>query len=159
MNERYVIAEGVLPKVVERFAVLGQEVRLRLVERLAVVGISTPQELADFLGLTQQNVSKHLKILHRAGVVSRRQEGANVLYGLKNEATVRLLEDAAALVTQDLRDLSALAGGATGEAGSLRPGSDLAAGVHEVSLGREESNFDEAAGAGSGVTTGAGEHN
>jgi hypothetical protein len=37
-----------------------------LVEQLAA-GAATPQELADALGLSQQNVSKHLQILHRSG--------------------------------------------------------------------------------------------
>lgn len=51
----------------ERLAVLGQVVRLRLVEQLAG-GSATPQELADALGLTQQNVSKHLQILQTAKI-------------------------------------------------------------------------------------------
>ncbi len=85
MSERALIAEGLLSKVAERLAVLGQTVRLRLVEQLAS-GAATPQELADALGLTQQNVSKHLQILHRSGVVTRRPEGANVIYSLKDES-------------------------------------------------------------------------
>lgn len=54
------IAEGLLALVAERLAVLGQVVRLRLIEQLAD-GAATPQELAETLGLTQQNVSKHLQ--------------------------------------------------------------------------------------------------
>lgn len=104
------IAEGLLSKVAERLAVLGQVVRLRLVEQLAG-GAATPQELADALGLTQQNVSKHLQILHRSGIVTRRPEGANVIYSLKDESTVRLLEDVVASVADHLRELSALAAG------------------------------------------------
>lgn len=104
------IAEGLLSKVAERLAVLGQIVRLRLVEQLAG-GSVTPQELADALGLTQQNVSKHLQILHRSGIVARQPEGANVIYSLKDESTVRLLEDVVASVAEHLRELSALAAG------------------------------------------------
>jgi DNA-binding transcriptional ArsR family regulator len=68
--------EGVLVRVADRLRVLGQVVRLRLVEQLRA-GEATPQELADTLGLTQQNVSKHLQVLHRSGVVARRPDGAN----------------------------------------------------------------------------------
>jgi len=57
---------------------------------------ATPQELADALGLSQQNVSKHLQILHRSGLVMRRPDGANVFYALKDESTVKLLEDVSA---------------------------------------------------------------
>lgn len=52
-----------MAKVAERLAVLGQTVRLRLVEQLAARS-ATPQGLADALGLSQQNVFRHLQILH-----------------------------------------------------------------------------------------------
>ena len=59
VSDRELIAAGLLAKVAERLAALGQVVRLRLIEQLAS-GPATPQELADTLGLTQPNVSKHL---------------------------------------------------------------------------------------------------
>jgi ArsR family transcriptional regulator len=97
-----------LVRVADRFRVLGQVVRLRLVEQLRA-GEATPQELADTLGLTQQNVSKHLQVLHRSGVVARRPDGANVLYRLVDDSTARLLDDVVASVAGHLRGLSALA--------------------------------------------------
>lgn len=99
-----------MTKVAERLAVLGQVVRLRLVEQLAT-GAATPQELADGLGLSQQNVSKHLQILHRSGLVTRRPDGANVFYALKDESTVKLLEDVVSSVALHLREMSELASG------------------------------------------------
>jgi ArsR family transcriptional regulator len=110
VSERALIAEGLMSKVAERFAVLGQVVRLRLVEQLAA-GAATPQELADALGLSQQNVSKHLQILHRSGLVTRRPDGANVFYALKDESTVKLLEDVVGSVALHLREMSELASG------------------------------------------------
>jgi DNA-binding transcriptional ArsR family regulator len=59
------IAEGLLVRVAERLRVLGQPVRLRLIEALTA-GPSTPQELSEVLGTSQQNVSKHLLVLYRA---------------------------------------------------------------------------------------------
>ena len=56
-------------------------------------GEATPQELADTLGLSQQNVSKHLQVLHRSGVVARRPDGTNVCYRLADDSTARLLDD------------------------------------------------------------------
>lgn len=99
-----------MSKVAERLAVLGQAVRLRLIEQLAT-GAATPQELADALGLSQQNVSKHLQILHRSGLVTRRPDGANVFYGLKDDSTVKLLEDVVSSVALHLREMSELASG------------------------------------------------
>lgn len=103
-----------MTKVAERLAVLGQAVRLRLVEQLAT-GAATPQELADALGLSQQNVSKHLQILHRSGLVTRRPDGANVFYALKDESTVKLLEDVVSSVALHLREMSELASGVPDE--------------------------------------------
>ena len=56
-------------------------------------GEATPQELADTLGLTQQNASKYLEVLDRSGVVARRPDGTNVCYRLADDSTARLLDD------------------------------------------------------------------
>lgn len=102
------IPEGLMLRVAERLRVLGQPVRLRLVELLAV-GTSTPQELSDALGLSQQNVSKHLLSLHRAGVVSRRPDGANVFYTLADPSAISILRLSVDAVSGHLRDLANLA--------------------------------------------------
>lgn len=47
-----------MEKAVSLFVGLGQETRLRILEQLADGGTLTPNELAERLGLTQQNVSK-----------------------------------------------------------------------------------------------------
>jgi DNA-binding transcriptional ArsR family regulator len=72
--------------------VLGRVVRLRLVEQLPA-GEATPQELSDILGLTQQNDSTHLRVLHRSGVVARRPDRTNDFYRLADDSTARLLDD------------------------------------------------------------------
>jgi len=125
VGERVLIPEGMLVRVADRLRVLGQVVRLRLVEQLRA-GEATPRELAETLGLTQQNVSKHLQVLHRSGVVTRRPDGANVYYRLTDDSVARLLDDVVASVAGHLRELSALATGVA-EADSsavARPRSD-----------------------------------
>lgn len=98
-------------RVADRLKVLGQPVRLRLVEQL-IDGPATPQELSDSLGLSQQNVSKHLLNLYRAGIVSRRPEGTNVIYALVDETVVAVLRLTLEGVTRQLRELSELASAA-----------------------------------------------
>jgi DNA-binding transcriptional ArsR family regulator len=102
------VPEGLMVRVAERLRILGQPVRLRLVE-LLTDGPSTPQGLSDALGLSQQNVSKHLLILHRAGIVSRRSEGAHAFYALVDEAALAVLRLTLESVTLHLRELAKVA--------------------------------------------------
>ena len=101
------IPEAVI-RVADRLKVLGQPVRLRLIEQLTK-GSSTPQEMSDSLGLSQQTVSKHLLNLRRAGIVSRQPEGANVIYALVDDTAVAVLRLTLASVTRQLGELSQLA--------------------------------------------------
>jgi DNA-binding transcriptional ArsR family regulator len=56
------------------FAALGDPVRRAIVERL-VEGDATVNEIAGLFPISLQAVSKHIKVLEGAGVVSKRREG------------------------------------------------------------------------------------
>ena len=56
------------------FSALADPIRRDMVARLAVVGEATVNELAEPYDVTVQAVSKHLKVLEDAGVVSRSRE-------------------------------------------------------------------------------------
>ncbi len=58
----------------ETFAALGDAVRRAIVDRLAE-GDATVNELAAMFPISLQAVSKHVKVLEAAGVVSKRREG------------------------------------------------------------------------------------
>lgn len=107
------IPENLIVRVADRLRILGQPVRLRLVE-LLTNGPSTPQELSDALGLSQQNVSKHLLSLHRAGIVSRRPDAPNVFYALTDLSAVTTLQLTLDAVSSHLQDLADIASGAYG---------------------------------------------
>lgn len=68
---------------------LGERSRLRIVELLALRELST-RELAGFLRMSEPVVSRHLRVLHEAGVVERRRQSYFVLYGLRREALAEL---------------------------------------------------------------------
>jgi len=108
VSERPPIPERLLLQVVDQLRVMGQVVRLRLVECLGQ-GDATPHELADELGLSQQNVSKHLQVLYKAALVTRRRDGTNVLYSLTDEAAVGVLDQMVGRVSAQIAELSRLA--------------------------------------------------
>jgi DNA-binding transcriptional ArsR family regulator len=77
--------------IAERLRVLGQPMRVKLIDRLATE-TTTVQELVDALGTTQQNISQHLDILRRAGIVARHKEGTHVRYELDDPNVIPILE-------------------------------------------------------------------
>jgi len=63
------------PAMTATFHALGDPVRSAIVERLADRGDATVNELAALFPISLQAVSKHIKVLEAAGVVSQRREG------------------------------------------------------------------------------------
>ncbi len=57
------------------FLALAHPTRRRLLERMAEQGESRVTELADGFDVSLNQISKHLKILERAGLMRRRREG------------------------------------------------------------------------------------
>ena len=57
------------------FAALGDATRLKLVGRLVDGRARSIAQLADGLDLTRQGVTKHLRVLQRAGIVKARSVG------------------------------------------------------------------------------------
>lgn len=91
--------------VAARLRLLGQPVRVRLIERFDRLGEAHVQQLADELGETQQNMSKHLAALWRVGVLARRRDGRVTVYSLVDAETFALIERVATGVAIELREL------------------------------------------------------
>ncbi len=65
--------------------------RIKLLDRLRQ-SPATVGQLTTELGASQQNVSKHLGMLHAAGVVSRHKEGTTVRYEIADASVFELCE-------------------------------------------------------------------
>jgi len=77
--------------VAARFRTLGEPIRIRLLQALQG-GERNVTELVAGVGSTQPNVSKHLRILQDAGLVSRRQEGNSVYYAIADPTVFELCD-------------------------------------------------------------------
>ena len=99
-------------QIAQRFRVMGEPMRIRLLDRLRDDEASV-QELTDALGTTQQNVSKHLGILHQAGVVGRRKAGNHVYYSIADDSVLGLCEQVCGGLSQRLAGLADLLEGST----------------------------------------------
>ena len=80
-----------LDLVAERFRVLGDPLRLRLLQTLAD-GERTVADLVDTTATTQANVSKHLQLLLRAGIVRRRKDGLYRYYSIADPSVFQLCD-------------------------------------------------------------------
>jgi DNA-binding transcriptional ArsR family regulator len=90
--------------VAQRFRVLGEPMRIRLLDRLRESPASV-SELQEVLGASQQNVSKHLGILHGAGMVARTKQGNRTLYEVSDPAVFELCEQVCGGVRRQLDEL------------------------------------------------------
>lgn len=85
------IPETLAEVIAERFRVIGDPMRIRLLDRLREES-ATVGQLQHDLGSSQQNVSKHLGVLHRAGIVSRAKEGTAVRYAISDQSVFEICE-------------------------------------------------------------------
>ncbi|HET9104223.1 MAG TPA: metalloregulator ArsR/SmtB family transcription factor [Solirubrobacteraceae bacterium] len=101
------LPEPLIELVAQRFRVLGEPMRIKLLDRLRD-GEATVGELQEALGATQQNVSKHLGILHAAGMVSREKRGTSVVYAIADPGVFELCDQVCGGVRQQVQDLDRL---------------------------------------------------
>ena len=80
-----------LELVAERFRLLGDPLRLRLLQALAA-GEQPVGELVRRSETTQANVSKHLQLLLRAGLVTRRKAGLHGYYSIADPSVFALCD-------------------------------------------------------------------
>lgn len=85
------LPDDLLALVAERFRALGEPTRIKLLERLRE-GEATVLDLTELVGTTPQNVSKHLGVLLRTGIVARRKQGNYVYYRVADETVFHLCE-------------------------------------------------------------------
>jgi DNA-binding transcriptional ArsR family regulator len=99
--------EPLIHLVTQRLALLGDPTRVQLLILLEHREQSV-QELSDAVITTPQNVSRHLGILHRSGIVARRREGTSVYYSLADYSACRLLDQVLASLRSQIDELADL---------------------------------------------------
>ena len=105
------LPEPIVELVAQRFRVIGEPMRIRILDRLRD-GEATVAELTEHLATSQQNVSKHLGVLHQAGMLSRRIDGTSTLYAIADESVLALCEQVCGGLQRQFSDLAELVGGA-----------------------------------------------
>lgn len=79
----------VFEKASAYFSLLSEPSRLRIIQAICNTECSV-QEVVEQTGLPQPNVSRHLALLHRSGVLSRRRAGTSVFYKVSDSTLTDL---------------------------------------------------------------------
>jgi DNA-binding transcriptional ArsR family regulator len=87
----------------ELFAVLATPMRLRILSALCESEKSVTQ-LLGAIDTTQPNLSQHLAVLYRTGVLAKRREGTQVIYRVQSERAVALCRSVCTQIAIELED-------------------------------------------------------
>ena len=109
MALQHPLPDDLVELIARRFRVIGEPMRIRLLDQLRV-GEASVTELAEALGASQQNVSKHLAVLADVGIVGRRKERNHVYYRIVDEGVFALCDQVCGSVQRQLRTLNKLVG-------------------------------------------------
>jgi DNA-binding transcriptional ArsR family regulator len=93
--------------VAQRFRILGEPLRIGLLDQLREREASV-SELQEALGTSQQNVSKHLGILHSAGMVSRTKQGNRTVYAIGDPSVFELCDQVCGGIRRQLHELETI---------------------------------------------------
>jgi DNA-binding transcriptional ArsR family regulator len=91
MTVTHPLPDDLVELIAERFRALGEPTRIKLLDQLREEE-ATVHELTALSGTTQQNVSKHLGVLQRAGIVARRKQGNFAYYRIIDAGVFSLCE-------------------------------------------------------------------
>jgi ArsR family transcriptional regulator len=88
-SEAAVESGRVFELAAELFGILSTPMRLRILSALCDQEKSVSELLSE-IDTTQPNLSQHLNLLYRAGVLAKRKEGTQVIYRVQSEKAVML---------------------------------------------------------------------
>jgi Predicted transcriptional regulators len=112
MDTPHPLPEPLIELIAQRFRVMAEPMRIKLLDALRD-GETTVGELTERLDASQQNVSKHLGVLHQAGLVRRSKQGTFVQYAIADDSVFALCEQVCGGLRQQITDLNQILAGAT----------------------------------------------
>jgi DNA-binding transcriptional ArsR family regulator len=95
--------------IAARFRAIGEPMRIRLLDTLRE-GPLTVNELAEALGASQQNISKHIGVLAQAGIVAREKDGTRVRCSIADGTVFQLCELVCGGLRRQVAELDGLLG-------------------------------------------------
>jgi DNA-binding transcriptional ArsR family regulator len=91
----------------ELFGILSTPMRLRILSALCDGEKSVSQLLAE-IDTTQPNLSQHLNLLYRSGVLAKRKEGTQVIYRVQSDKAVSLCRTVCSQIAIEMDEPAAI---------------------------------------------------
>ena len=95
--------------VASYFGVLSEPTRIRIMHAICEEE-KTVSQIVNELGASQTNVSRHLGIMHRSGVLARRKQGNQVYYRTADAAMVDLCRSVCKRISERVEERMPLRG-------------------------------------------------
>jgi ArsR family transcriptional regulator len=111
MEVAHPLPSAMVELVARRFRALSEPTRIKLLDRLRD-GEATVLELTRLIGTSEQNISKHLGVLSREGIVARRKQGNHSYYSIADEGVLALCEHVCGSLQAQLDSLREIVGSA-----------------------------------------------
>ena len=93
----------------EVIAAAGHPIRLAIIDFLKD-GEQCVCDIADHVEAQRSNVSRHLSVLHNAGVVEQRKDGLKMMYSLKTPCILNFMKCVEGVLRERAREAAALLG-------------------------------------------------
>lgn len=81
--------DQVFQVVASYFSLLSEPMRLQIMHAICEKEKSVSQ-IVEELGATQTNISRHLNLMHRHGVLARRKEGNQIFYRVSDASMIEI---------------------------------------------------------------------
>ena len=91
----------------EVIAAAGHPIRLAIIDLLKD-GEQCVCDIADRVGAQRSNVSRHLGVLLKAGVVEHRKDGLRMMYSLKTPCILNFLKCVEGVIREQAKDAAVL---------------------------------------------------
>lgn len=95
--------DAVFDAVAAYFSVMSEPTRLKIMH--AICQEEKPVNvIVETVGASQTNISRHLGLMHRAGVVTRRKDGNQVFYRIADPALVEICRSVCTQIASRIDD-------------------------------------------------------
>lgn len=87
------------------FKALAHPIRIKIVKSL-ILGELCVCELNGDIDFSQSTLSQHLKILRGAGILKAEKDGLKIMYSIKNERVIEVLNIVENMIKDEIKNMS-----------------------------------------------------